>query len=143
MRLRPWRPARRLALSRCAGRRKVSTHRGAIRLRTAEHVFYPGFLMNTFSNRLAYEPLHVQAAYGAHALGQMLRYISANAPFYKDLFARHHTDITDVKSLNDLMFLPFTTKEDMRERNWDFLCVPRREIREYTATSGTMGRPVT
>ncbi len=39
--------------------------------------------------------------------------------------------------------LPTTTKGDMQEHNWDFLCVTSNKVKEYTATSGTMGRPVT
>lgn len=31
----------------------------------------------------------------------------------------------------------------MQRHNWDFLCVPQEKLREYTATSGTMGSPVT
>ncbi|HLA54419.1 MAG TPA: hypothetical protein VK618_13980, partial [Flavitalea sp.] len=88
--------------------------------------------MNSFSNRLAYEPLHVQDAYAAHALGCMLRHISEHSPFYKELFAQHKVDIVTIKTLQDMQRLPFTTKRDMQARNWDFLCVPRDAVREYT-----------
>lgn len=39
--------------------------------------------------------------------------------------------------------LPTTSKSDMQQHNWEFLCVPSAQIKEYTATSGTMGSPVT
>ena len=42
-----------------------------------------------------------------------------------------------------MYLLPTTSKSDMQEHNWAFLCVPKSEIKEYTATSGTMGHPVT
>ncbi len=114
-----------------------------IRCSRADHVFFPFSVMSSFSPRLAYEPLHVQQGYAAHALSGALRYMAAHSPFYKELFARHNTDISSIRSIQDLEQLPFTTKDDMQHRNWEFLCVPRSEVREYTATSGTMGRPVT
>src|SRR5690606_32794216 len=45
--------------------------------------------------------------------------------------------------IEDLRHLPVTTKDDLQKNNWDFLCVPRNQIIEYTSTSGTLGQPVT
>lgn len=73
----------------------------------------------------------------------MLNYLATHSPFYKRLFTTHDIDVRGVRSLADLATLPFTTKADMQEHNWEFLCVPKSDIREYTATSGTMGKPVT
>lgn len=70
-------------------------------------------------------------------------YLEKNSPFYQRLFKEHNIDIRNIHSLKDIRFLPTTTKTDMQEHNWDFLCVPSIEIKEYTATSGTMGKPVT
>ncbi len=66
-----------------------------------------------------------------------------HSPYYKRLFHQHHINIDNIKSLHDLVFIPTTSKTDMQEHNWDFLCVQDAEIKEYTATSGTMGKPVT
>jgi len=99
--------------------------------------------MNSYSNRLAYEPLHVQDGYAAHALGRMLQYISEHSTFYRELLSAQGVDTRSIKTLKDIQGLPFTTKTDMQLRNWDFLCVPGQSVREYTATSGTMGKPVT
>lgn len=96
-----------------------------------------------FQPRLAFQSLHDQDIYQVDALLQTLRYLQGNSPFYQQLFEKAAVDITKVKSLKDLQLLPTTSKSDMQEYNWSFLCVPRPEIREYTATSGTMGRPVT
>lgn len=38
---------------------------------------------------------------------------------------------------------PPQKKSDIQERNWEFLCVPAKDVKEYTATSGTLGKPVT
>ena len=76
-------------------------------------------------------------------LQELLVYISSHSPFYQELFARHRIDITAIKTLNDLPLLPTTEKDDLQQRNNDFLCVPTTKIIEYTSTSGTLGSPVT
>ena len=95
-----------------------------------------------FHPQLAFESLHKQDAYQSDALKKLLEYLQAHSPFYKKLFAQHHINIHNIRSLHDLHFLPTTSKSDMQEHNWDFLCVPDKQVKEYTATSGTMGKPV-
>jgi phenylacetate-CoA ligase len=76
-------------------------------------------------------------------LQQLLQYISQHSPFYKELFAKHKVDVSAIKTLADLALIPPTTKEDLQQRNNDFLCVPDEKVVEYTSTSGTLGSPVT
>ena len=76
-------------------------------------------------------------------LRELLVYLKDNSPFYKELFAKNQVDIAAIRSLADLSLLPTTTKEDLQQRNDDFLCVDRNKIIEYTSTSGTLGSPVT
>lgn len=76
-------------------------------------------------------------------LQELLSYLSRYSPFYKDLFAAEKIDIADIKTLEDLIRIPPTVKEDLQQRNDDFVCVPRNRIIEYTSTSGTLGSPVT
>ncbi|RYY19861.1 MAG: phenylacetate--CoA ligase family protein [Cytophagaceae bacterium] len=82
-------------------------------------------------------------AYQDAALQQLLAYVQANSPFYQRLFARHGLDVARVRTTADLSRLPFTTKQDLQQHNWDFLCVPKNQVAEYCSTSGTLGRPVT
>ncbi len=96
-----------------------------------------------FNSQLAFEPIAVQDAYQSWELKKLLGYLQAQSPFYKKLFAEHSVDLSKINTIGDLKLLPTTSKSDMQEHNWDFLCVPKHEIKEYTATSGTMGRPVT
>lgn len=96
-----------------------------------------------FEPKLAYEPLPAQDAWQFKALKELLAYLQQNSPYYKHLLQEHHINIDNIKSLQDIIFLPTTSKTDMQEHNWDFLCVPDAEVKEYTATSGTMGKPVT
>ena len=76
-------------------------------------------------------------------LAELLTYISENSPFYKRLFAGRNIDISKIKTLEDLQYLPVTTKEDLQQYNDDFLCVPPHKIIDYASTSGTLGDPVT
>ena len=70
-------------------------------------------------------------------------YVRQHSPFYKELFRSKNIAVDQIRSLSDLSKLPTTSKTDMQHWNWDFLCVPREKIVEYTSTSGTLGSPVT
>ncbi|HEY4196517.1 MAG TPA: AMP-binding protein [Mucilaginibacter sp.] len=76
-------------------------------------------------------------------LQELLQYVAQHSPFYKELFAKHQVDITKIKTIADLALIPTTSKEDLQQRNNDFLCVPLEKVVEYTSTSGTLGSPVT
>jgi phenylacetate-CoA ligase len=65
-------------------------------------------------------------------------YLQRHSPFYKRML--HDVRI---ESLADFQTLPTTSKDDLQNNNWDFLCVDRKKIVEYTSTSGTLGKPVT
>ncbi|HOJ52050.1 MAG TPA: phenylacetate--CoA ligase [Syntrophales bacterium] len=62
--------------------------------------------------------------------------------FYKRSFDRAGIKPDDIKSLNDLPKLPFTTKQDLRD-NYPFgmFAVPMSSIVRLHASSGTTGRP--
>jgi len=76
-------------------------------------------------------------------LQELLLYLSIYSPFYRELFAENHVDIAAIKTIADLPALPTTSKEDLQQRNNDFLCVDPIKIIEYASTSGTLGSPVT
>lgn len=76
-------------------------------------------------------------------LQELLLYLSIYSPFYRELFAENHVDIAAIKTIADLPALPTTSKEDLQQRNNDFLCVAPIKIIEYASTSGTLGSPVT
>jgi len=76
-------------------------------------------------------------------LQQLLQYVSQQSPFYKELFEKHQIEISKIKTIADLAQIPPTHKEDLQQRNNDFLCVPAEQVVEYTSTSGTLGGPVT
>ena len=76
------------------------------------------------------------------ALCEALAYLQNKSPFYRDLFAKEKIDISRIKTVDDLRFIPTTCKLDIQERNDDFLCVPKEEIIDMVTTSGTLGEPV-
>ncbi|WP_214070910.1 AMP-binding protein [Mucilaginibacter sp. dw_454] len=76
-------------------------------------------------------------------LQELLKHVSLNSPFYRELFVQHQIDINSIKTLDDLKRIPTTHKEDLQQRNNDFICVPQDQIIEYASTSGTLGSPVT
>lgn len=76
-------------------------------------------------------------------LQELLQYMARYSPFYKEMFAKNNIDISTVNTVADLQRFPVTVKEDLQQRNYDFLCVSRDKIIEYSSTSGTLGSPVT
>ncbi len=63
-------------------------------------------------------------------------------PFFRGKLDQAGFKLGDVKSLDDLKELPFTTKDDLRD-NYPFglFAVPMRDIVRIHASSGTTGKP--
>lgn len=68
--------------------------------------------------------------------------VYANVPFYRKKFEENHITPNDIKSLEDLKRIPFTTKEDLRD-NYPFgmFAVPMDNVVRIHASSGTTGKP--
>lgn len=63
-------------------------------------------------------------------------------PFYKKAFAESGVTPDQIKSVDDLKRLPFTTKADLREQYpLGMLAVDRTEVARYHGSSGTTGQP--
>ena len=93
--------------------------------------------------KAAYESTYKVKIIQEQKLQELLVYLSQHSPFYKELFAKHKTDVRTIKTQSDLFRIPTTSKEDLQQRSEDFLCVSPDKIIEYTSTSGTLGSPVT
>jgi phenylacetate-CoA ligase len=76
-------------------------------------------------------------------LQETIAYLNEHSPFYKEFFSKARFNPSGIKTMEDLSVIPVTIKEDLQQRNDDFLCVPRNKIIEYSSTSGTLGNPVT
>jgi phenylacetate-CoA ligase len=72
----------------------------------------------------------------------MVNRIYHEVPFYRDRFQEKGILPTDVKSLDDLQKLPFTTKVDLRDNYpYGLFAVPLEKIVRIHASSGTTGKP--
>jgi phenylacetate-CoA ligase len=72
---------------------------------------------------------------------ELVSYVSVNSQHYKNLFKAQNVNAA-LKNWEDFLRLPTTSKDDLQNHNWDFLCVPKNDIVEFTSTSGTLGKPV-
>lgn len=65
-----------------------------------------------------------------------------NSPFYKERFEQAGLKPEDIRSLDDLRRIPFTTKKDLRDTYpFGISCVPLRECVRLHSSSGTTGNP--
>ena len=76
-------------------------------------------------------------------LQEAVSYLNELSPFYKRLFTQARFNVKGIRTIEDLLAIPVTIKENLQQHNDDFLCVPRNKIIEYSSTSGTLGSPVT
>ena len=76
-------------------------------------------------------------------LRKMVDYCYNNVPFYHErLGAAGITSGDKIKTLSDIQYIPYTTKDDIRD-NYPFgmLAVPMKKITRIHASSGTTGKP--
>lgn len=65
-----------------------------------------------------------------------------NSPFYKQRFAENHLSPEDIRSLDDLQKIPFTTKQDLRDTYpFGLASVPLGKTVRLHSSSGTTGNP--
>lgn len=93
--------------------------------------------------QIAFQPTQTIRLVQEKKLRDLLVYLNRQSPYYRELFRQHHIHIDRIKTVTDLVQIPPTTKEELQQRNDDFLCVDRNLVIEYTSTSGTLGSPVT
>src|SRR5450756_2303174 len=64
-----------------------------------------------------------------------------NVPYYRMQMQKEGIDPGDIRSVDDLSLLPFTTKQDLRDNYpYGMFAVPLSEIVRIHASSGTTGR---
>ncbi len=65
-----------------------------------------------------------------------------NSPLYKKRFEENHLSPDDIKSLDDLRRIPFTTKQDLRDTYpFGIASVPLEKCVRLHSSSGTTGNP--
>ncbi len=75
-------------------------------------------------------------------LAKICERVYASVPFYKKAFDKAKIKPAQIKSLDDIVRLPFTTKIDLRD-NYPFkmFAAPMKDIIRIHASSGTTGQP--
>lgn len=75
-------------------------------------------------------------------LRELIFRVAHASPFYVEQFSQGKVKTAAIQTLEDLAHLPFTTREDIQERNEAFWAVPKDGLREIVATTGTTGEPI-
>ena len=91
---------------------------------------------------LDYKTTEEIADYQNIALQKHMKYLVENSTHYKSLFEVYKIDIKSIKTINDLINIPTTTKTDLEKDIKSFQCVKDKKIVEYVTTSGTLGSPI-
>ncbi len=75
-------------------------------------------------------------------LKEMIGYIYDNSSFYKKRLDDQGIKPSDIKSIDDIKKLPFTTKEDMRDNYPYGIFSNTKNLAEIHVSSGTTGNPI-
>ena len=75
-------------------------------------------------------------------LHKIVDYVYHNVPFYRHKLQEMDIEPDDIKSIDDIVKLPFTTKQDLRDNYpYGLQAAPQSEIVRVHASSGTTGNP--
>lgn len=74
---------------------------------------------------------------------QTVKYVYDRVPFYRTKFQERGVTPGDIKSLDDVARLPFTSKADVRDNYpYGLMAVPLSEVVRVHTSSGTTGKPI-
>ena len=75
-------------------------------------------------------------------LHKIVKYVYHNVPFYRNKLQEMDVTPDDIRSIEDIHKLPFTTRQDLRD-NYPFglQAAPKSEVIRVHASSGTTGNP--
>ncbi len=75
-------------------------------------------------------------------LQKLVNYVYHNVPFYRNRMQEMNVSPDDIRSIDDIVKLPFTTKQDLRDNYpYGLQAAPHSEIVRVHASSGTTGNP--
>jgi len=75
-------------------------------------------------------------------LKKLTEYVYKNCSVYYERLEKLGIDPSQIKEIDDIRRLPFTTKLDMRDYYpFDLFSVPRTQLNEIHVSSGTTGNP--
>lgn len=106
---------------------------------TLSHVHPPASAELDAEERMTRDEI---AALQLGRLQQTVRHAYANVPLYTRKFDEAGVHPDDIRTLDDVRLLPFTTKADLRETYpFGMFAVPMSDVARIHASSGTTGRP--
>lgn len=73
---------------------------------------------------------------------RLMKYVAGSSAFYRKIFEQYQITADQIRTIQDLTQIPFTTKDDLASCNDEFLCVPKTKIADFVTTSGTLSDPV-
>ena len=74
-------------------------------------------------------------------LKKLVAYVYERMPFYRDAFDKRGVKPQDIKTLDDIVRLPFTVKQDLRDAYpFKMFAVPNNQVARIHASSGTTGK---
>lgn len=85
-----------------------------------------------------YEILRVESF--SHVLN-LFKFAAENSLFYKELFSKNKINTKTIKTYEDFKKIPLSSQQDFRERNLDFLSLPKNELWQIFSTTGSTGEP--
>jgi len=79
----------------------------------------------------------------SYRLTKVVQHVYHNSPFYRRKMQEMDIPPDDIQSIDDIVKLPFTVKQDLRD-NYPFglMATPMSEIVRLHASSGTTGKPI-
>jgi phenylacetate-CoA ligase len=75
-------------------------------------------------------------------LKEKVHFAYENSKFYRNKFKKSEIGNLQVRSLEDVQKLPFTSREDLERSFWDVLSVPFSDVATIRMSSGSTGLPL-
>ncbi len=70
-----------------------------------------------------------------------VEHVSRSVPFYRERLAQAGVGASDIRTIDDLAKIPFTTKQDLRDHYpYGLMAVPLEQVVRVHASSGTTGK---
>ncbi|MBN2644650.1 MAG: AMP-binding protein [Desulfuromonadaceae bacterium] len=91
---------------------------------------------------LAFAPIEEIVRQQEMLLRQQVAYVANASPWYREQFRQLTLDPNRIRTLDDLLQLPCTRKQDIEGREQDFVCQPDSGLVDVCLTSGTTSEPV-
>lgn len=99
--------------------------------------------MNYWNKDMETLPMEKLRELQLERLKAIVKYAYERVPFYRKKFDEVGIKPEDIKSLEDIRYIPFTSKADLREvYPFGMFALPLSEIVEIHSSSGTTGKPV-